>query len=218
MKKTKLVAFGVGALLFANISSATVFNLLPYQFSGPGSAVATLETNALGVYEGRDAIAALLNSSTYSMQMYSNNSLLASMDNTTASWAFLNGNTSVGSVPRLTVGETEMVLSFYTPQEFTEEHLMLQTLVDSRPLQLQYSQVNNISNSNFAGANYDAVHRASAVSPYESSFVFTVLAPTASVPEPATLGLFGFGVMSIFFARRRSLALQSRRMNGDMGL
>jgi hypothetical protein len=41
---------------------------------------------------------------------------------------------------------------------------------------------------------------------------------TASVPEPATFGLFGLGLMSIFFARRRSLALRSRRMNGDMGL
>lgn len=213
--RIKLAALGVSALLFANIGSATVFNLLPYEFGGAGSAVATLETNALGVYEGRDAITALLNSSTYSMQMSSNNSLLASMDNTTATWAFRNGNTSVGSVPRLTIGETEMVLWFDTLQEFTEEHLTLQALVDSRFLQLQYSQVNNISNSNFAGANYDAVHRASAASPYGSSFVFTALAPTASVPEPATLGLFGFGLMAIFYARRRSLALRMPRMSGD---
>jgi hypothetical protein len=35
-----------------------------------------------------------------------------------------------------------------------------------------------------------------------------------SVPEPGALGLFGLGLMSIFFARRRSRALHASRVSG----
>jgi hypothetical protein len=44
------------------------------------------------------------------------------------------------------------------------------------------------------------------------------LSTSTSVPEPGALGLFGLGLMSIFFARRRSRALHASRVASDMGI
>lgn len=202
---------GVG-LTVANPSSATIYNLLPYQWQGTNSAVATLETHALGVYEGADAISTLLNSSTYSVRLYSGDSLLASMDNSIASWFFVTGPMSVDVVSRLTIDETQMVLTFDTPQETTEGRLLLRSELTPHWFTLQYAQANNVTNYNFADVDYNAIYHATAPdTTYGSSFVFTAVTPTTSVPEPATVGLLAVGLLGVILTLRRRSAVSAQR-------
>lgn len=194
---------GVG-LTVANPSSATIYNLLPYQWQGTNSAVATLETNALGVYDGPDAISTLLNSSTYSVRLYAGESLLASMDNTIASWFFMTGPMSANVVSRLVIDETEMVLTFDTPQETTEGRLLLRSTLTPHWFTLQYAQANNVTNYNFADVDYNAIYHATSTdTTYGSSFVFTAVTPTTSVPEPDTVVLLAAGLLGIVLTWRR---------------
>jgi len=203
MKIKLLVAVaGLVGLTFAHSSSATIYNLLPYDWQGNNRAIATLETNATGVYEGADAISALLNSSTYSVQLYSGDSLLASMDNANASWFFNTGPMTDGVVPRLTIDHSLMSLTFDTPEEYTEGRLLLRSTLTPEWFTLQYAQANNVTNFNFADVDFNAIHHATESLTYGSIFLFTAAEPTPTVPEPGTFALLAAGLLGVFVTRR----------------
>lgn len=191
--KMILVVCGFGLCLSS--ASAATYDLVdfPISYSGASLIKGSLEASQVGQFTTEQSIEDFLNASTYSVNFYDGNNQLFSLNNANASWdlrfSYESGAQTTGA--SLTATASEIILNFSTPRQPTSVSLLLGSPTTGY---IQYRQDNNVTDANYFGADFNAVHQASSSLNYQSPFVFTsaVPEPSAALLLVAGLGIVGF--------------------------
>jgi hypothetical protein len=180
--------FALATMLAAgSTNGATTYDLasFPFTFSWATDVHATLETSAYGTYTTEEEIEAFFNQATYSATMKDGTTTIFEMDNSNATWDLMFGGVAGGVSAILTCTPTELTLDFSTPNEITGADLLLRGYFEQPNGHVawaswQYTQENNITDFNFAHADYDAVNQAGCSVACDAPFIFPAI-----VLEPA---------------------------------
>lgn len=188
-------------MLFCGTARAATYDLAGYPFTYNEASLFSghITTNAVGTFTDPTAIEAIFTTSTFNATLFGSSSVLTSIDNSNSTWALefdlYNSNPSV----TLTIDESMMSLTFYTPAESSYGVLIARS--NNGLSQLQYRQENNITDYNSVHFGFNAMHMAAQYPTYGTTFLFPVIA----VPEPSSYLLFAFGLLVLAYAQRRHL-------------
>ena len=163
----------VAMLVTTPANAQVVYDLgdFPFSFFGATDFHATLETSTTGTFTTEADIENFLNLATYSVTLKNGATIILELNNGNSFWDLkieaLGGGTG-GATATLTATASEITLDFSTPNEITSVGLFLGLPGNI----LQYTQSNNVTDSNFVFVDHDAIIFANADVPYDDPFIF----------------------------------------------
>ena len=207
MKLNIPIATAAALMIAGNSALAeTSYNLteFPFSYYAATKVEGIIQTNARGTFTQPNDIQNILNSSIFEVKMYDELNIVSTLSNANASW-IVDLSTYGSPSIQLTIDENQISLSFHTPTEYSEGALLLKSGGHSQlPSTLQYRQTNNVSNSNAARFDFDAVRTAHYQTTYGKSFIFSA----SPVPEPTNFAFFLAGVFVLIAIKRNAINLR----------
>jgi hypothetical protein len=206
--KFKLSQFIATSLVFCAMSleaHATIYNIASgtFDYTDSTSLTGTLETNLTGSFTTEAEIENFFNNSTFSLSFFNGSIELFNLNNSNALWdlefSYENGPQTTSA--QVIVDANAINIDFSTPTQPSSVVLFLKELDAEGYITgyIQFHQSNNISDGNFVGADYNAIHFADKGQPYNSNFVLPAVnqGAVSAVPVPPAIYLLisGLGLL-----------------------
>lgn len=188
------IALGSTLLVATSASAQTyVLDSSLFNYRESDQLLVSIDTNQIGTFTTKAEIEDVLAQSTFKISLFNGAEKLTELTHLDTAWRLVLGSNATAN---LTITDSQFALTFFTPQEYTDARLSLQSA--NLTSIFQFSQSNNVSDYNTIHFGYNAVHSAYNPLNYGASFVLT-----AAVPEPSSYAMLALGLGLLGWAARR---------------